>query len=835
MTTYYVDSNSGSDSNTGTSAGQAWASIGKVNSSSFSPNDNILFAQGLIHRTPEDGLMPPSSGSSGSPITFGSYDGGYGTDKPKIFGSADGTAMTWTQDGNIWRSEAVNYNFDMLKRVNRSYTDANPASGYENQGGDIHKGMELDNAWGNSWTKDTSSRYYTTLNNPYGYNWTHLIINGVLRGGPESSKSAVNAQYEWYYESSTNRLYLGTPVDDKPNAIYISIVVAELNSNGDWCYTHDGSNGYYFWYHSGGSPASQYSYLELPNCKLTVFVDNKDYVSFDDLEFRHGCEGVWVENGSSNCTITDCDVRQCCRNGLQIEGSNNTWTTSGGGRTSYIEKCGTEWFKRPFDSSEQRNGHCYHLVGGDNNLVENVILQDSDGEDGCQHANKSGIGTNNILRNVLIRNTREDGIDIKGGTLNLENSDVYAKGDGGGRNGILLHDKVKGVNVTDSYIAVESPAAADCLTREKTAPLTSTRTIWDALNGDAFCLDCNAGSGNVISKSSVYLGNTTRALVDVVNGYFDSRHDSFYPCFIKLGGSGANNILYNAAMQGSGRRLIEIENSGNLDADSCCLYRSDQTTGWAEDNGTVVSESDIDSDYNNSGVSFQDCKTVAPGFANPGNGDLSISSVDPAGSGGRAGTGVANDVNGNAFDTGDPEIGAYATGGITVEISDARHTLTTDNVTLAEIVTSVSLGVADALHAHGAENPSVSVEYNLGLGDAAHAHLADAISILPAPSINLRVADAIHGHTADNVDVSAVISVHKLDLADATHTLSSDSVGITVNVFVHELGLASALHAMTSDAASVVEFAATSRGLIGIPSERRIMTVQAENRLYKVS
>jgi hypothetical protein len=72
-TTYYVDCNAGSDSNAGTSTGTAWATVGKVNSSSFSAGDSILFIKGCTWRAQ---LIPPSSGSAGNPITFGAYGSG---------------------------------------------------------------------------------------------------------------------------------------------------------------------------------------------------------------------------------------------------------------------------------------------------------------------------------------------------------------------------------------------------------------------------------------------------------------------------------------------------------------------------------------------------------------------------------------------------------------------------------------------------------------------------------------------------------------------------------------------------------------------------------------
>lgn len=76
-TTYYVDNCvvTGSDSNHGTSTAAPWLTINKVNTSSFSPGDSILFNRGCTWR---EQLTVPSSGKAGNPITFGAY-GAYAT------------------------------------------------------------------------------------------------------------------------------------------------------------------------------------------------------------------------------------------------------------------------------------------------------------------------------------------------------------------------------------------------------------------------------------------------------------------------------------------------------------------------------------------------------------------------------------------------------------------------------------------------------------------------------------------------------------------------------------------------------------------------------------
>jgi len=71
-TDYYV-SNAGNDAANGLTTGTAWQTISKVNSTSFSPGDNIYFQRGGIW---SEQLNFPSSGSYGIPITISAYGAG---------------------------------------------------------------------------------------------------------------------------------------------------------------------------------------------------------------------------------------------------------------------------------------------------------------------------------------------------------------------------------------------------------------------------------------------------------------------------------------------------------------------------------------------------------------------------------------------------------------------------------------------------------------------------------------------------------------------------------------------------------------------------------------
>lgn len=93
---YYV-SNAGNDSNDGTSPSTAWASISKVNNTSFSPGDSIFFECGGLWR---ETLVVPSSGAEDSYIYFGPYGEG---PRPRIYGSE---TSSWSAHAtNIWVSD----------------------------------------------------------------------------------------------------------------------------------------------------------------------------------------------------------------------------------------------------------------------------------------------------------------------------------------------------------------------------------------------------------------------------------------------------------------------------------------------------------------------------------------------------------------------------------------------------------------------------------------------------------------------------------------------------------------------------------------------------------
>jgi hypothetical protein len=97
-TTYYV-SNSGNDSNSGTSPSAPWKTIAKVNSEEYAPGDTILFFGGQSF---SGNIVLTSSGSAGSPITVGSY----GTPDATISAGA-GSGIYWHNSGGATVEDLV--------------------------------------------------------------------------------------------------------------------------------------------------------------------------------------------------------------------------------------------------------------------------------------------------------------------------------------------------------------------------------------------------------------------------------------------------------------------------------------------------------------------------------------------------------------------------------------------------------------------------------------------------------------------------------------------------------------------------------------------------------
>jgi hypothetical protein len=109
-TTFYV-SPAGRDSAAGTSPASAWRSVARVNATRLAPGDAVLFHGG---GTFAGLLKPQGSGTSASPIRFGSYGGG----RANLAGGIELQSQSWLSfdllrvDTGAWRSAGTTRGID---------------------------------------------------------------------------------------------------------------------------------------------------------------------------------------------------------------------------------------------------------------------------------------------------------------------------------------------------------------------------------------------------------------------------------------------------------------------------------------------------------------------------------------------------------------------------------------------------------------------------------------------------------------------------------------------------------------------------------------------------
>ena len=98
---YFVDSENGSDRAAGTSEGQAWRTLEKVNTVDFKPGDIVRFARGGLWR----GSIKPKSGADGAPVVYTCY-GSDDLPKPRFYGSISlNRPADWVKmDTRLWRT-----------------------------------------------------------------------------------------------------------------------------------------------------------------------------------------------------------------------------------------------------------------------------------------------------------------------------------------------------------------------------------------------------------------------------------------------------------------------------------------------------------------------------------------------------------------------------------------------------------------------------------------------------------------------------------------------------------------------------------------------------------
>lgn len=449
-TNYYI-SNTGSDAANGLTIGTAWRTIAKINASTFLAGDSILFKKGDSWN---ERLNPPSSGSVGNPIIFGSYGSGV---KPLITGFQS-LSMSNT-GGNIWTATATN----SVAKLNAVLLNGRIA---------------------------IKARY---PNNQY-LTFTALTSNtvtGTLTGTPNyTGGEAVVRNSWWVTDVKKITSQVGGVLTLQNNLTYSSAngtnqyFIQNLPSLVDTLneYSYD-STSKVLTVFSTTTPSVQYSNLD-----TLVYLSNKNYINFEGISFTGGnVIGMRLES-TNYIKITDCVFSNIGAVGIDLLLTNNCTIK----RDSVNNCLSGGIYSDPdtyltIDSNIVKNIGIYAGMGQNGNgkyigiythglrvpTLSGYVTITNNRIDSCGYNGMSFVGIKSLVQNNVVNTycfIKDDGAGIYtftgNGNLNYDTGSIIRKnivlnGIGAPRNGdvfvlahgIYLDDGTKGVTVDSNTVA----------------------------------------------------------------------------------------------------------------------------------------------------------------------------------------------------------------------------------------------------------------------------------------------------------------------------------------------------------------------------------------------
>ena len=403
-TDYYVSA-SGNDANNGTSQGQAWQTIDRVNqlTYNFLPGDRILFQRGGTYRGE---LNIGSSGSSGQQITIGAFGSGA---LPIISGSALVTGWTLHQ-GNIWKAsigtgQTVKYVFVNGQMMTLARF---PNTGWlrnDNGGGTFITDAALTQANGywtgatavirsTNWSYDApvitgfsggtlsfSDIYY----NLSTYDWGYFLCNKL---------SELDAPGEWFYDQGTGQLYLWAMGNDNPNTLTVE---AGLRENG------------------------------------VMIGWNRQYIKIQDIGFKHQRTAGVKNDGGHHITASGCTF-QYLYQGIRSYGTYNTYSGN-----TFTNVLATAAYL--IDNNTTLEG----------NTFDQIAMVPGLGESNWGYFGVRSIGTGNIIRANQLEDIGYIGIVADNNCLiekNTVHNAMALLNDGGG----IAFDNADGMTIRDNIV-----------------------------------------------------------------------------------------------------------------------------------------------------------------------------------------------------------------------------------------------------------------------------------------------------------------------------------------------------------------------------------------------
>ena len=549
--TFYV-SNSGNDSNNGTSRASPWKTISKINNQSFVAGDGILFKRGdTWHET----LIINSSGNTTAPITFGAYSTG---NKPTISGFT--TLASWAdQGGGIYASSCTSCDTN----INMVTLDGTPQ------------------ALGRYPNINESNSGYLIFESHSGRN---SITDNELAGTPNwTGAEVVVRPQRWELDKST-------VISHVSGTLTFSNTSWDIADNFGYFFQKDERtlDRYSEWYfNTSANQLKMFFGTENPGSHVIkasvrsnlINVTGKNYIVFDQLSLEGAdISAIYIYN-SQNITVKNCNITDSGRNGihatraphLRIENNSIDQTLDTGINLQYYAA----------DSSP-------HSVIRNNTVTNNALLAGM-GISGSGHY--TGImlygSSNCTVEFNRINNTGYDSIYFCGNSTKVNNNilDNFCRvtDDGGGiyTEGVdysLIGSEIKNNSISNGIgngNGTDSP--------------NNTETIGVYL--DVGSNDVEVSNNTVkYATNGIFTGSNSRNNNIHDNTLIGSRENQIY-----LSGSNNNSIENNSGIGISGSGLYLYSSSNNRITSN--FFTSNSSIGIqisiSSNNNTIINNTGI--------------------------------------------------------------------------------------------------------------------------------------------------------------------------------------------------------------------------------------------------
>jgi hypothetical protein len=405
-TTYYLNSSTGSDSNSGTSSSAPWATLAKASGRTYAPGDQILFACGC---TFTGQLYTSGSGTSGNPITINSYGSGA---KPIIQANGTKHNTLYFYNQQYWEI----YNLEVTNNAGTAASNLADLRAIGIQG------------------QDAGTLNHYVIENCYIHNVTGWVK--WIGGSTSGNSTGITFATGWDASKMTGGIvfWITTSTNVKTNFNDITIEnnqIENCSMVGVTLKQWDGTDG---WAIRTSATDSNWT----PHTNVTI---KGNY--FTQNGTSYGCDAIYVTD-TKNATVEDNVIAGCGTCGVEMYYADsiavadnevfNVTKKAGGGDANGIDPdtCTTNiTVEYNYSHGNQSQGMLLFQVGGfGSSVVRYNIFQDNTGNAiWCDSASGS---TSSIYNNVFYNNVASQQM-VTGsatGTFTFNNNIFYSSASG---------------------------------------------------------------------------------------------------------------------------------------------------------------------------------------------------------------------------------------------------------------------------------------------------------------------------------------------------------------------------------------------------------------------